>query len=61
MTRAKIYYNKLLVGCLDGSYMYADVPDRYKLQVRKLANDDLKIGVLPKWQYDLMKFPVEEV
>ena len=59
MTRAKIYYNKLLVGCLDGSYTYEDVPDRYKLQVKALADADLESGKLPQWQYDMMGFPVD--
>ena len=51
---AKIYYNKLLVGCLDGSYTFDDVPDKYKKQVKALAIKDLESGKLPQWQYDLM-------
>ena len=56
---AKIYYNKLLVGCLDGSYTYNDVPDRYKKQVKALADKDLASGILPQWQYDMMGFPAK--
>lgn len=51
---AKIYYNKLLKGCIDGSFSFADVPERYKKQVKALADKDLKAGFLPQWQYDLM-------
>lgn len=54
---AKIYYDRLLKGCLDGSYTYEDVPDRYKAQVKAMADADLANGVLPQWQYDLMGFP----
>ena len=54
---AAIYYNRLLQGCLTGSYTYNDVPDRYKAQVKALADQDLQNGVLPQWQYDLMGFP----
>ena len=55
----KIYYDKLLVGCLDGSYTYEQVPDRYKEQVKAMADKDLAEGILPQWQYDLMGFPVD--
>ena len=44
----KIYYYKLL----DGTMKYSDVPDRYKKQVKALADKDLKSGKLPQWQYD---------
>ena len=54
----KLYYNKLLRGCLDGSYTFEDVPDRYKAQVKAQADKDLASGKLPQWQYDLM-FPTE--
>lgn len=55
---AHIYYDKLLVGCLNGSFVYKDIPDRYKAQVKALADTDLMITTLPQWQYDLMGFPV---
>lgn len=51
---AKVYYTKLLKGCLDGSYTFKDVPERYQKQVKALADADLKSGKLPQWQYDLM-------
>lgn len=56
---AKIWYNKLLSGCLDGSCTYSDVPDRYKAQVKAMADKDLEAGKLPKWQYNLM-FDINE-
>lgn len=60
MVKTKIYYNKLLKGCIDGSYLYSDVPDRYKDQVKQLADADLEAGILPQWQYDLMGFPINK-
>ena len=54
--RAKIYYNKLLAECITGTYSYSQVPDRYKVQVKEYADADLKAGILPQWQYDLMGF-----
>ena len=57
---AKIYYDKLLKGCINGSYTYSQVPDRYKDQVKAMADADLENGVLPLWQYDLMGIPVDE-
>ena len=51
---AKIYYNKLLKGCLDGSFSFSDIPERYQKQVKSLADKDLKAGLLPLWQYELM-------
>ena len=53
-----IYYNKLLMGCLTGSFTYEMIPDRYKLQVKAKADADLESGALPEWQYNLMGFPV---
>ncbi len=53
----KIYYDRLLRGCLDGSFTYSMIPDRYKLQVKAMADADLEAGTLPQWQYDLMGFP----
>lgn len=55
----KLYYNKLLKGCLDGSYTYEDIPDRYMAPVKAQADADLASGKLPQWQYDLMGFPVD--
>ena len=56
---ARLQYNRLLKGCLDNSYKYADVPPRYQTQVKAYADADLASGVLPQWQYDLMGFPVD--
>lgn len=56
---AKIWYNKLLVGCLDGSMTINDVPEKYRRQVTAMADRDLAAGKIPQWQYDLM-FPVDE-
>lgn len=53
---AKIYYNKLLTGCLDGSFSFDDIPAKYQPQVKALAVKDLESGKLPLWQFELM-FP----
>ncbi len=51
---AKFYYTKLLVESLKNpvTYTFADVPQRYQKQVKKLADADLKNGVIPQWQYN---------
>lgn len=56
---ARIHYDKLLRECLTGVYTYEQVPDRYKEQVKAMADADLVSGTLPQWQYDLMGFPVD--
>ncbi|MCR5503433.1 MAG: hypothetical protein K6F53_10525 [Lachnospiraceae bacterium] len=54
---AKIYYDKLVRGCVTGAYTFSMVPDRYKPEVKAMAKADLKAGILPQWQYDLMGIP----
>ena len=59
---AKLYYNRLLLEALKNpvTYTFDDVPQRYQKQVKKLADADLKAGVLPQWQYNKMFNIVDE-
>lgn len=52
----KVYYNKLLKEAIKNpcTYTFADVPTKYKAQVKAQADEDLASGKLPQWQYNKM-------
>lgn len=44
---AKVWYTRVLIG----EVKFSDVPDRYKKQVKALALEDVRSGVLPEEEY----------